>query len=236
MMVNPSLSLKPFAQWGIVLVFAGLCFWSGKWGLAAIYSYPAQMLVDYWSAQQKRGQPVNNERWQSAYAALRQAQALAPDDADIRFLIGQMHHYQAIGQPAWSAIGKKHWQQALEAYHTAVSLRPTWGYAWGLLAQAKLQSAAPIAQVTADWQRAITCAPHSFDTYQISMQIGFALWPLLSDQHRQQVKYAIAQLFARQGDHIIQLASKFHHLELLQPLLQQNPQWQKQYDAALQAK
>jgi tetratricopeptide (TPR) repeat protein len=229
------LSLDSLRRWLLLLLLVGLTLWAGRCGLAAIYAYPAQLLLDFWSSQQHEQTDRTNDRWQSALEALRKAQALLPQDAQLYFLAGQLHHYQAIRKPGWTESSKQHWQQSIQAYRTALRLRPMWGYLWGVLAQAELQSAAPTNQVLADWQKAIHFAPHSFATGHVTLQIGFAYWPTLDDSARQTVKEAIALLFPEQGDRIIPLASQFNRLELLQPYLQQNPQWHKQFIAAQQA-
>ncbi|WP_227657422.1 hypothetical protein [Candidatus Magnetaquicoccus inordinatus] len=213
----------------------GLLLWTSRWGLAAIYAYPAQMLIDYWSKQKQGEQSLSQERWQSAYDALNKARTILPHDAHLHLLAGQMHHYQAISRAGWTEASKIHWQEAIHAYRTALRQRPMWGYVWGVLTQAQLQSAAQTALVLADWHRTLHFAPNSFDTYQVTLQVGFAYWSTLQDQERMVVKQAIAQLFPEQGDRVIHLASKFKLLELLQPYLQQYPQWQKPFKAAQEA-
>ncbi|MBF0161875.1 MAG: hypothetical protein HQL88_06270 [Magnetococcales bacterium] len=214
----------------------GMAVWAGRWGMAALHSYPARWVLEGWEQVEQplstapvASTPATEERWRAAVAGLARAQSLEPDNADTFSLLGRLHHHHALRHSPWSPQAKGDWRQAILAYQRALQLRPTWGALWILLAQARLQSGEAPAQVMADWGRALRFAPRSRDVQLPAIRIGFALWSLLDGPQRALMDNLLEQTFAQEGEIILQQAAKYQLLKQLQPLLAKYPQWHKRY-------
>lgn len=216
----------------LLCVTLSLALWAGRWGMAGLYAYPAQQLLEGWEAaeQAKRIESFDAERWQMAMNMLTQAQRLEPNSADLLYLVGRLHHHHALFQSPWSPQAKSQWRQTILAYQQALALRPTWGYLWVLLAQARLQSGEPHTLTRADWMRGIRFAPHSGDVQLTAIRIGFALWPQLDERQQALVDLLTKQAMPVYGETILQQAAKYKLLPRVQPLMSDNPQWQRLFD------
>ena len=225
--------------WFLLFLGMALCLalWAGRWGMAGLYTYPARLILDNWEQTKQPAtatHPAIEERWQMALASLAKAQALEPDNAEIPFLIGRLHHHHALLQSPWSTQAKFHWQQTILAYQQALQLRPVWGYGWILLAQARVQAGGSSTEALADWMRAMQLAPRSRDVQLTAIRTGFALWSLLDDAQRKRIHILMEETMPQDGDTILQQAAKYNLLPLARPLLEKNPQWQKRFDSLSQ--
>ncbi|MEO5339263.1 MAG: hypothetical protein H7837_01910 [Magnetococcus sp. MYC-9] len=220
----------------LLCLILSLALWSGRWGLAGLYAYPARMLLDGWDQPTEQGannfrHPQEEERWQIAMTTLAKARRLEPNNADLHFLTGRLHHQHALLQSPWTAQAKVHWHQAILAYQQALQLRPTWGYQWILLAQARLQAGEPATQILADWMRAIRFAPHARDVQLTAIRIGFALWTQMDVQQQALVDTLTKRAMPSDGEEILLQAAKYNLLQRLQPFLEDNPQWQNKFNS-----
>lgn len=211
-----------------------LALWAGRWGLAGLYTYPAHLLLEEWDkaapTKTKGAGSFDEARWQMAMNTLTKAQRLEPNNADLLYLVGRLHHHHAVLQSPWSPQAKLQWRQSILAYQQALHVRPTWGYLWVLLAQARLQAGEPYTLTMADWMRGIRFAPHSGDVQQTAIRIGFALWPQLDERQQALVDFLTKQAMPVHGEMILQQAAKYKLLHRVQPLMSDNPQWQRIFD------
>lgn len=219
-----------------LILCLGLALWTVQWGLAGLHAYPARFVLDSWKqtdTRKKTRYTPKKETWLAAMEALAKARQLAPGNADILMILGRMHHHNALTHPSWSDKAKFHRRQAVISYQQALQRRPAWSYAWLLLAQVRVQSGASTKEAIADLMRAITLAPWSEDVQKTSVQLGFALWPLLNEPQRDKIHALMKNAFPRYGDVILKQAVRYKQLKRIQPFLEKNPQWQTILDKLL---
>ena len=219
----------------VLFIALGMALWAARWSIAALYSYPAQWVLEGWEQAQPgqpsaRAIPATEERWQAAVASLAKAWALEPNNPHTLFLLGRLYHHHALNRSPWTAQAKADWRQAILSYQQALQLRPSWGYLWILSAQARLQAGNAAKEVMADLSRALRFAPYYRDVQLTAIRIGFALWPLLDKEQRASIDRLTAQIFAQDGEIILQQAAKYRLLKHLQPLLTKNPQWKIRFN------
>ncbi len=216
-------------QGGLLLLSLLLIIWSGRWGLAGLHAYPAQLVLEAWEHPEHPRAP-DREEWRLALDALERSRALDPGNPDHLLLLGRMHHHWALIEPLFSKAAKKHLQRAIDAYGQATERRPTWGRPWILWTQARVQNGDVSERTRVGLMRALALAPWSGDVQRTGIRLGFALWPLLDEPRRQVIRRITTAAFPRHGDEILRLAFKYRQIELVRPLLTDSPQWQWVYD------
>ena len=209
-----------------------LAVWAGRWGLAGLHAHPARQLLEGWEHPDRPRVPREPE-WRAALDALERARRLEPGNPDHLLTLGRMHHHQARTFPPLSPEYAGHLRQAVAAYRQAAARRPHWGYPWILLAQAQVQSGMVSEPVREALMRALDLAPWSGDVQRVGVRLGFVLWPLLDEPRREVIRQTVVRAFPLHGDEMLRLAFRHGHLELVRPLLPDNPQWQWVHDRFL---
>lgn len=226
----------------VALLLAALVLmgWTGRWGLAGLYTHQARQVLDKWermnSAPGQASHASNERNWVLAMDVLAKARQLAAGDADIFMVLGRLHHHRALTQDSWSKLAKFHWQQTIASYQQVLLLRPAWGYARILLAQAQVQAGGSTKEAIANVMRAITLAPWSNHVHIVSIRLGFVLWPLMDKPQREKIYTLAEKAFPRYGNVILIQAVKYRRLKLIQPLLEKNPQWKTTLDRLLRTR
>lgn len=185
------------------LVLAGL---SAYWAWGEVIAIGPRVLI----SQARSGvQPDVQRDWVSSYEALSRALEIKPSDARLHYEAGTLARWRAVDlrgdperHPQWLASSLGHLE-------TAVSFRPTWGQAWAVLANVRLE-AGDRAGARSALVRAMTLEPYEGATRPMIFWTGFAIWGELSPGERiQLVRLARAALLDKSYQHVMEPAVTF---------------------------
>ncbi|MBF0623466.1 MAG: hypothetical protein HQL82_01530 [Magnetococcales bacterium] len=165
--------------------FLSLAIWSGRWALADFFTFPLEVA----EAQMRNPEvtpELREQLWQRMMEHLTRATSLNPGNADLCLHLGRLQYTH--GLPNWEKDPEKqqaHLQAAVDYYERATVLRPTWGYSWVNLAQARIRLGREHwSQAAQDLERAMVFAPQEPGVQGGLLPLGFRIWPILDDRIR----------------------------------------------------
>ncbi len=153
--------------------------------LAGIADYQTDAFLKAWSKAQVE---PDARAWAIAEAAAQRAVALSPAADGQRYdRLGQVYSWQYYRQPYAAAQATASRRAALEAYRTAVELRPTWPYTWVRLAYSKQMLQEFDAEFAHALSQAATLGPTRIGVHQELAALGLSAWQQLTPEQRQAI-------------------------------------------------
>jgi tetratricopeptide (TPR) repeat protein len=196
-----------------------LAFIAGQWLRAGIYYYQAKAYMDSWDYSS----PLPHGEWKTARKALDKALALGPSQAIYHQGLSELLFAKSM-RPAPDpdpdlglslGLSANLQKQALEHIRQAVYLRPSWPYAWALLALIKYQSSGIDAEAAEALDKAMTLGPWE-PTVQITVaEIGLASWNGLAPGLREKLIDVIAGTAPAESAKILQIVKRLNLLETM---------------------
>lgn len=164
------------------------------------------------------------ERWREAFARLHQARALDPLNAKYAAELGRHHAWLAWRSLSVADASRAYRRNSQEAFSQAISLRPSWGYAWANFAEARLLQGLTDERTVAALDRAMTLSPWEPKTHQKSLLLAFALWDALDQEQRQMAGNTLqrALLAGVELDLIFRMAVQAGQQKLVKEMLTQS--------------
>jgi hypothetical protein len=167
----------------LLLTLSVLLYVGARLFLAGIASYQADAFISEWERAGLEPQP---RAWQVAHDAAQRAISLNPVADGQQFdRLGRIHSWKQFRQPYADVTAHGSRLAALEAYRTAVALRPNWPYSWARLAHSKRY----LQQFDDEFDQALTQAfqlgPWRIGVTRELAQIGFSAWAQLNERQRQ---------------------------------------------------
>jgi hypothetical protein len=192
-----------------------LAFIAGQWLYAGIYYYQAKAYMDSWDYSS----PLPYGEWKTARKALDKALAWGPSQAIYHQDLGELLFAKSLHaapdldlDPDLSIDLQK---RALEHIRQAIYLRPSWPYAWALLALIKYQSSGIDAEAAEALNRAMTLGPWE-PTVQLTIaEIGLASWKDLAPNLQEKLIDVIAGTAPAESAKILQIVKRFNLLEIM---------------------
>ena len=158
-----------------------LTYIAGNWGLADIYVSSSITVLDKWRYGKKI---LNGDDWDKLRADLSYALEYDPDNPNI-------HQYLALaleGRFAYIAPKNKEAmpsrREAYTHYKKAISLRPTWPYAWANLALVKYRLGETDDEFYHAMHKADELGPWEPGVQSVIVDIGLHYWNSLSRDER----------------------------------------------------
>lgn len=167
----------------LLLTVSVLLYVGARICLAGIASYQADAFISEWERAGLEPQP---RAWQVAHDAAQRAISLnLVADGQQFDRLGRIHSWKQFRQPYADLTAHGSRLAALEAYRTAVALRPNWPYSWARLAHSKRY----LQQFDEEFDQALTQAfqlgPWRIGVNRELAQIGFSAWAQLNERQRQ---------------------------------------------------
>ncbi len=153
-----------------------LIAWSAVSEYAALSAVQSGFYVSIW--KKNRG-VTDDAQFDRALAKARTALILNPYSADYFLDAANTYEWGAMRYPAWTAQAHKFREQALENYRRAVTIRPSWGYAWAHLAHSKILDQQFDDETFISFERAMIMAPWATDVQRKVIWSGFVMWDFL---------------------------------------------------------
>lgn len=209
----------------VAAITAAACFSAAV--LALAWSW-ADLTVSATRAPErpKRLAQMTPERWGEAFKRLRQAQALAPLNANYAAELGR--HYAWL---AWKSGGvvdasRSYRRRSRAAYADSIRYRPTWGYAWANYAESNILAGVVSEDTIFALDRAVKLAPWETKTQLKSLLVGFSIWDDLNEHQRMEITATLrrALLVGDDVDLIIRMAVQSGQESLVEGMLTQAPQ------------
>lgn len=124
------------------------------------------------------------------------AVAVNPSDADQRTDLGRFFAWHAARHPRGSQRQRFYARLAAARFEEAVAARPTWGFAWVLLAEQLDALDADEATLMLALRRGARLAPLEPRTQLKVMWLSLGRWPQLSEPHREELRAGLSHLLA----------------------------------------
>jgi hypothetical protein len=120
--------------------------------------------------------------------------AVNPMDAQSRMDLGRFFAWHAARQRTGSPRAEIYQNLAADRFAEAVLVRPTWGYAWALLAEQWLASGQSLERVVYALRHALTMSPREPVVQLKSLWLGLGYWSVLDTPMRQQLAASLKRL------------------------------------------
>jgi tetratricopeptide (TPR) repeat protein len=198
-----------------------LAFIAGQWLRAGIYYYQAKAYMDSWDYSG----PLPHGEWKTARRALDKALALGPGQATYHQDMSELLFAKSVRtapDPGLDpdlgpglGLSADLRQQALGHVRQAIHLRPSWPYAWALLALIKYQSSGIDAEAAEALNKAMTLGPWEPTVQIIVAEIGLASWQDLAPGLQEKLIGVIAGTAPAESAKILQIVKRFNLLETM---------------------
>lgn len=206
--------------------------WAGRAFVAEFLMIGPRALVSAWTAGEAEPAVVDIDK---AIALVETAVALKTDDADMHLELGRLLKLRALAfgygtQPRTVAL-----QRAAAEFQAAMQRRPSWAVAWAAYAQAQYLLGRKGHGSLQAYRRAMQLAPHEAESYRLLAWLGFAHWPLLSNEDREAFRALLDDFAApAYAPPLLEYAVQFHQEQLVAPLAEADPRLEAQLKALLQ--
>jgi len=191
--------------------------WAAAWGYANQQARAADDTMAHWESSHAVG---GESEWASVERHLRRATRIDPFDADFAAALGRAYDWQASTQPPYTRYARRYRGKAIGWYRRAVTLRPSWGFAWVHLAQAKVTNQELDAEAISALDNAIRLGPWEAGTQRKALRLGVLLWDSLPDPVRKRLDEVLVNAVRIQSRAVIDLLVPLGWGEHLRPLLQ----------------
>ena len=156
------------------------------------------------------------------------ATAVHPLDAQPRMELGRFFAWHAARHRAGSARAVFYSGLAADRFAEAVLARPTWGYAWALLAEQWAASGQTDTRIALALRRAIALSPFEPGAQLKALWLGLGRWSALDETLRTELTASLARLTS-QREYFVQaagIALQHRHGTLLREIAVQP--WQRE--------
>lgn len=203
-------------------MLAMLCGCLAVWSAALVYSdlamsYPRTVVAGW-----EQGAPMLEYTQQrSLLRRMGHAIAVNPMSGRERMDLGRFFAWHAARQRIGSPRAKFYQRLAADRFAEAVLARPTWGYAWVLLAEQWSAIGQPDERVLHALRRAVQLAPREPGVQLKSLWLGLGNWRGIDVSMRQQLADSLQRLTARRAyfDKAVGIVLQHKQLGLLEGLL-----------------
>ncbi len=218
-----------------LLVAAVTCGCLAVWALALAYADLAMSRPRAAMAAWEQGLPMDDYQLRRRLLArIGSAIAVHPFDAAQRLDLGRFFAWHAARHPQDAARARLLNRLAADRFEEAVAARPTWGYAWLLMAERwSLTGAVPAARVDAAVHRGAGLAPLEPAAQLKFLWLGLARWPELDGARREALRAALERMLASRShfDEAARIALHHGRADLVNAAMR--APWQQQAFAAL---
>lgn len=167
--------------WALSLVFADLAMSRPRAALAA------------WEA----GAPLGDyQSRRLLLARMGSAVAVNPLDAGQRLDLGRFFAWHAARHPPGTERERFYTRLAAQRFAEAITARPTWGFAWMLLAEQRDRLGRPEPEVLAAMARGAALAPHEPGVQLKHLWLGMGRWARLGQPGRDALETSLNGLLA----------------------------------------
>lgn len=182
------------------------------YSLALVYSDLAMSKPSAAILAWENGDSMSNHQHRRALLArMGRAIAVHPLDAQPRMELGRFFAWHAARHRAGSQRAVFYHRLAAERFAEAVLSRPTWGYAWALLAEQWAASGQPDSKIAWALRRAITLSAFEPGAQLKALWLGLGRWGALDETLRAQMIASLSRL-ASQRTYFAQAARiALHH-------------------------
>ena len=208
----------------ILLAGALICGCLFVAALSLVFSDLAMMRPSKVIAAWERGEPMpDHRRRRELLARMGRAIAVNPMDAQKRMELGRFFAWHAARHRAGSERAVFYSELAADRFAEAVLARPTWGFAWALLAEQWAMSGQPQEQVLHALMRAVRLSPREPGVQLKSLWLGLGMWDALDDNLRAQLRASLERVSSRREYFVRAAGIALHHqrAELLDSALRQ---------------
>jgi len=205
----------------VVAVLALLAVIVAAWGAACGYANQQARVADDIMARWESSHAVGGESeraWVERH--LLRATRIDPFDADFAAALGRAYDWQASTQPPYTRYARRYRGKAIGWYRRAVTLRPSWGFAWVHLAQAKVANQELDAEAISALDNAMRFGPWEAGTQRKALRLGVLLWDSLPGPVRIRVGELLVNAVRLQSRAVIDLLVPLGWGEHVRPLLQ----------------
>jgi hypothetical protein len=190
--------------------------WAAAWGYASLQARAADEAMARWESSHAVGSEAELD-W--VERRLRRATRIDPFDADFAAALGRAYDWQASTQPPYTRDARRNRGKAIDWYRKAVTLRPSWGFAWIHLAQAKVADQEFDAEAIAALDNAMRFGPWEAGTQRRALRLGVLLWDRLPGRVRKRVGELLVNAVQVQSREVIDLLVPLGWGERIRPLL-----------------
>jgi hypothetical protein len=196
----------------IVLASALACGCLFVAALALVFADLAMARPSAMIASWERGQPMPDHHLRrELLARMGRAIAVNPLDARQRMELGRFFAWHAARHRAGSARGVFYNELAAERFAEAVLARPTWGFAWALLAEQWVMSGQAQEQILYALRRAVELSPYEPGVQLKSLWLGLGLWDVLDEPLRAQLTASLMRIMSQREYFARAAAIALHH-------------------------
>ncbi len=169
----------------------------------------------------KQAKPPVESEWDAAVQRMVLAHRTNQLNGDYLTDLGRLYEWRALSFPLWSEQGRHYRRRAAQYYREAVARRPSFGFAWAHLTQAKVLNQELSRETLDALAKAVHFAPYEPGVQKKVIRLGLALWQNLPVPLQQQVQDTVSRAVQNNNDlpYIIQTARDYNWLDHLRPLL-----------------
>lgn len=201
----------------LALLSVVAAIWSAAWGYASQQARAADAAMSRWEAAHA---PGGESEWPRVERQLRRATRIDPFDADYAAALGRAYDWRALTEPPYTPHARHYRGEAIAWYRRAIALRPSWGFAWVHLAQAKVANQELDGEAIAALDRAMRLGPWEAGTQIKALRLGVLLWDSLPEPVRERVNAVLTDAVQVQSRAVIDLMLPLGWGERVRPLLQ----------------
>ncbi len=152
--------------------------WSALWGYAEILVITPRHNITQWETT---GHVIDQHAAKEAWGRLQKATMLNSSNAEFYMDLARLATLQANSPQLSSQDQTLYQEQAIQNLTLALSKRPSWGLAWGKLAQAYATTPEHSIDFIQALERAIYFEPYEEANQQQIIPLGIAQWEKLPD-------------------------------------------------------
>lgn len=158
------------------LISGTFMLWAAVWGYAEIITITPKQNISHW---EKTGIINNPQAAEAAWNNLKTASSLNNGNPEFYMDIARLATLQSVSSQL-SSQEKQHYQdQTVENLKLALIKRPTWGQAWGKLAQAYADTPKQEKQFIHAFERAVILEPYRKRNQPLIVQMAIGHWTIL---------------------------------------------------------
>ena len=147
--------------------------WSALWGYAEILTITPRHNITHWETT---GESIEQHTAKEMWGRLQKATILNSSNAEFYMDLARLATLQANSLQTSTQEKKQYQDLAIQNLKLALSKRPSWGFAWGKLAQAYANDPEHSTDFIQAFERAIYFEPYEAANQQQIIPLGIAQW------------------------------------------------------------
>ena len=206
---------KSLAITGLLMLFA-VMYYSVRWMMADINSYPARNALIQWQ-EQSNDEPIPEDKLERALASIDRAIEWRSNHGDYYDIKAALIYYQAL-QARENQQFRDYGQlmtESLVLYRTATELRPHWPYSWAGLALSKAKLTQMDDELFQAIDNAVLYGPWENAVNITIAEAGLLSWKLLPAAQQQAVLANIDRGLKRNFKEIELIALQLNQTDML---------------------